>query len=199
MPYRISEAQFEYEVKKSRFIAYARPIASADQFKHWLGNIKEQHPDARHWVSCCLLGAISNPDWLLLDDDGEPAGTSAKPILNVITHNDLADVGIIVVRYFGGIKLGAGGLVRAYGASATGVVEQCEKEMIIPLHSSSLLLNFEEESSVRRVLDEQEIQYKSDYSAEGVMLTLSLSDQQEAALQASLNVLLQRSWEFIKD
>ena len=196
MPFHISQATFEHEVKKSRFISFIKPIASPNEFKAWQNEVKQSYPDARHWVSCCLLGAISNPDWLLLDDDGEPANTAAKPLLNVITHNDLCDVGLIVVRYFGGIKLGAGGLVRAYGAAATGVVDLCIKTPVQLVHHKILNIEFSEEASVRHLLNMYSVAFDSHYNENGVALHLSMTEKQERDLSLALNGVFPRYWAF---
>lgn len=98
--------------KKSRFIGYVRPVASEEEAELFIAEIKKKHYDARHNCYAYCVG-IEQPV-LRFSDDGEPGGTAGKPILEVITGNELYNVCIVVTRYFGGTLLGTGGLVRAY-------------------------------------------------------------------------------------
>lgn len=96
-------------IEKSKFICYMKHVKTEAEFKDYLNSIKKKHYDANHACS----GFISN-NIKRSNDDGEPSGTAGAPILNVLEKNNLNEMCAIVVRYFGGIKLGAGGLIRAY-------------------------------------------------------------------------------------
>lgn len=117
-------SKIEYEIKKSRFIAIASPAQNREQALQNLEEIKTQYPDARHHCWAYLIGNPYSPETLAMSDDGEPSGTAGKPILNVLQHKDIGDIMLVVVRYFGGIKLGAGGLVRAYSSAAQQVMDE---------------------------------------------------------------------------
>lgn len=106
----------EYIVEKSKFIGYAKPIKSEDDAKEFIAEIKEKHKDATHNVWAYTVGLNMNIQ--RFSDDGEPSGTAGIPVLEVIKKEDLRDVVVVVTRYFGGVKLGAGGLVRAYTKGA---------------------------------------------------------------------------------
>ncbi len=110
----------EYEINKSRFIAYLERIATENEAIEFIGKIKKKHWDARHNCSAYIIGEKAN--FQKADDDGEPSGTAGKPMLEVLKKNGLTDVVVVVTRYFGGIKLGAGGLIRAYGTSVTNAI-----------------------------------------------------------------------------
>lgn len=110
--------EIEYVVDKSRFIGMLFPVDSKELLHAELLNIRQRHPKATHVVVAALIG-----DSQSLDDDGEPAKTSALPMLEVLQHHQLTNVAMIAIRYFGGIKLGAGGLVRAYTKTASMAVE----------------------------------------------------------------------------
>ena len=112
----------EFEIQKSRFICYIDNIYSEDDVKKVLDNIKNKYPDATHYCYAYIINNIKR-----FQDDGEPGGTAGMPILHVLESHELKNVIAIVVRYFGGIKLGAGGLVRAY----TNSVSECIKEASI--------------------------------------------------------------------
>lgn len=148
-PVPAEQAVAEIEIKKSRFIAYARGIDSREEGMQWLQELKEQYPDARHHCWAYLLGNPKCAANAGMGDDGEPSGTAGKPILNVLNHKNIGDVMIIVVRYFGGIKLGAGGLTRAYGQAAQAVMEILPTEQQIPLQTINLQCDFSQEQQIR--------------------------------------------------
>ena len=106
----------EYIVEKSTFIGYAKPIKSEEEAVEFINEIKKKHKDATHNVWAYTVGETLNIQ--RYSDDGEPQGTAGIPTLEVIKKEDLRDVVVVVTRYFGGIKLGAGGLVRAYTKGA---------------------------------------------------------------------------------
>jgi len=96
----------------SKFMAYAFPIKSEEEFRNILSKIKSEHPKARHY--CWALRLTTDKSVFRLNDDGEPAGTAGRPILNTLLSLDVTDVAVIVVRYFGGTLLGVPGLIHAY-------------------------------------------------------------------------------------
>lgn len=102
--------------KKSKFIAYALPIVSEAEAEEFLAKVKKEHYKATHHVSAWVLG--ENDDIMRFSDDGEPSGTAGRPVLEVIRRENLKNCMVVVVRYFGGVLLGANGLVRAYSQSA---------------------------------------------------------------------------------
>ncbi|MBP3326634.1 MAG: YigZ family protein [Coprococcus sp.] len=112
----VNSGQDEIVEKKSRFIGYAVPVKSEEEAYALIESIKKKHYDARHH---CFAFAIGNENTLYrFSDDGEPQGTAGKPILEVITGQNVVDICIVVTRYFGGTLLGTGGLVRAYTEAA---------------------------------------------------------------------------------
>ncbi|NLC73499.1 MAG: YigZ family protein [Ruminococcaceae bacterium] len=110
-----SDAVSEYIVKKSQFIAHVKRISSEEEALSFIDEIKNRHPDATHnvWAYCTRDGAIR---W---SDDGEPGGTAGSPTMGVFRSANVCDVCCVVTRYFGGILLGSGGLVRAYSKAAS--------------------------------------------------------------------------------
>jgi len=101
--------------KKSRFIAYVRPVNSEEEAVGFIDEIKKKHWDARHNCSAFVIG--KNNELTRCSDDGEPSGTAGKPMLEVLLGQELHNVAVVVTRYFGGVLLGTGGLVRAYQAA----------------------------------------------------------------------------------
>lgn len=106
-----------YEIQKSRFIAYTSHVENEAEARDFVTAIKKKHFDARHNCSAWVLGADSSQQ--KSNDDGEPGGTAGNPILEAIKQHGLTNVVVVVTRYFGGIKLGAGGLIRAYSHTAS--------------------------------------------------------------------------------
>jgi uncharacterized YigZ family protein len=114
-------AEAEYTVEKSRFIAHASPAETPEEAKLFVAGIKEKYKDATHNVPAFICGPGMEHQWA--SDDGEPQGTSGMPILKLISAEELTNVVIVVTRYFGGIKLGTGGLARAYTHAAKLAIE----------------------------------------------------------------------------
>lgn len=110
----------EYIINKSRFIGYCAPVTTQEEAVEFINEIKKRHSDATHNV---YAYQIRTPEYSRYSDDGEPQGTAGVPVLDVIKKSGLTDVCVVVTRYFGGILLGAGGLVRAYSHSAKIAVE----------------------------------------------------------------------------
>ena len=113
----------EIEIKKSRFITYLYNLDNENEVENIIKNIRSEHKKARHVV---YVYKINNTGKIY--DDGEPKGTAGKPIFNVIEKNNLNNVLIVVVRYFGGIKLGARGLFRAYSNSASEIIKKLDNK-----------------------------------------------------------------------
>lgn len=126
----------EIVIKKSRFIGHARPVESEDEAVAWIEQLKKKYWDATHNCSAYRIG--ERDECQKASDDGEPSGTAGKPILEVIKHRGLKNTAVVVTRYFGGIMLGAGGLVRAYtdgavaGIDAAGpIVKTLHREIVV--------------------------------------------------------------------
>ncbi|MCH5315508.1 MAG: YigZ family protein [Eubacterium sp.] len=105
------ESQDEFIEKKSRFIGYVKPVKTQDEASEFINSIKSKHWDASHNVSAYVL---RDNNIQRSSDDGEPSGTAGVPVLDVLLKENLVDVCVVVTRYFGGVLLGAGGLIRAY-------------------------------------------------------------------------------------
>ncbi len=120
----------ELEIRRSRFIGHLARVETEEQARRFIADLRRRHHEARHWCSAFALGP--DRDTLRSSDDGEPAGTAGAPMLEAITlrqtrtGRDLSDVCAVVVRYFGGVKLGAGGLVRAYSDAVSATLDATE-------------------------------------------------------------------------
>lgn len=130
------ETIIEFEERKSKFIGYAKPISNKKEAESFIQQIKSKHPDATH--NCSAYKVIDNgQEYFKTDDDGEPSGTAGKPMGDIITYMEVSNLVVVATRYFGGIKLGAGGLVRNYAKTAklaiqdAGIEEYIEKKIYL--------------------------------------------------------------------
>lgn len=131
--YEYGEA--EYVIEKSRFIAHVKPVESYEEAQKFVSKIKQEYKNASHNVPAIICGNKQEMQWA--SDDGEPSGTSGLPVLKMLADEELTNLVIVITRYFGGIKLGTGGLARAYttaaklGIEAAGKCQVCESSSII--------------------------------------------------------------------
>lgn len=132
----VDEAVFEEEIKKSRFIAKAASASSPEAASAFLKRIREERATHHCW-------AYKIEQRYRFSDDGEPGGTAGKPILNAIERLSIDHVMVVVVRYFGGVKLGAGGLVRAYGGCAAKCLQTARLKRIVPTTDIKLKVAFD--------------------------------------------------------
>ena len=146
----------EIIINKSRFIGILMQVDNVEDINDILNNIKCEYKDATHY---CYAYIIDNTK--RFNDDGEPGGTAGMPILNVIEQNNLNHVLIVVVRYFGGIKLGAGGLVRAYSKISSECIKQAKLAILEDGYLVSIKLNYNNIKDVDNLLKNEKIIDKS--------------------------------------
>ncbi|WP_395406880.1 IMPACT family protein [Pseudoduganella sp. UC29_106] len=149
MPQTIAApVHYELVIKKSRFLACVQPMADRAGAQAVVAGLRAEHPGAAHVCWALLAGGQS-----AAVDDGEPSGTAGRPMLDVLRHQDLEGVLATVVRYFGGVKLGAGGLVRAYTDSVAQALLTAEKIAIIKQRTLACSVPYALEGTVRRELE----------------------------------------------
>lgn len=160
----------EIVVKKSRFIARAAKAISREEALAFVEQAKRDHPDARHHCWAYLLGNPASAATAAMNDDGEPSGTAGRPILNVIQHKGVGDVVVVVIRYFGGIKLGAGGLVRAYSGAAEAAMSLLPLEQAVAMQQVTLRMDFSMEQLLRHWMEQNQGKLEMvDYDEQVVM------------------------------
>ncbi len=137
----------EVILKKSKFISIIKQINSIDDFKLFLDDIKNKYPNATHY---CYAFVINNLE--KANDDGEPSNTAGLPILNTLKNNDLKNVACIVVRYYGGVKLGTGGLIRAYRKGAGEVIKNNVIELF-EMEELTIEFDYEDSKDMFFILD----------------------------------------------
>ena len=159
-----------YEIQRSRFLAYAIHAEDEEEVRAWLASVKKEHYEARHVPYAMVLGARA--DRQRSSDDGEPGGTAGSPILEAIKAREITNAAVAVVRYFGGIKLGAGGLIRAYAHAAGLGLDAAAKIRMIPLHTMYVQLDYDLLAAVERYMRDAELTTGETSYADDVTLTL---------------------------
>jgi uncharacterized YigZ family protein len=142
----------EIIIKKSRFISVIINIDDVKEVDNMINDIKKEYKDATHYCYAYIINGLEKSN-----DDGEPSGTAGLPILNVLKIHELANVLCVVIRYFGGIKLGAGGLIRAYKNSALEAIKNSEIIDIINYHYYTITFNYENIKQIDYILKDEEI------------------------------------------
>ena len=159
-----------YEIQRSRFLAYAIHAEDEEEVRTWLQSIKKEHYEARHIPYAMVFGARA--DRQRSSDDGEPGGTAGSPILDAIKARGITNAAVAVVRYFGGIKLGAGGLIRAYAHAAGLGLDAAAKIRMMPLHTMYVQLDYDLLAAVERYMRDAELTTGETSYADDVTLTL---------------------------
>lgn len=182
MPYTLTNpSQLTEEIKKSRFIVNAAPITNAQQATEFIDNISD--PNATHNCWAWKIGQQYR-----FNDDGEPTSTAGRPILSAIEGQDCDQVVVVVTRYFGGIKLGTGGLIRAYGGSASHCLQQAELIELIARTSLQFHCYYNEWPIIEnRLKDLNAIIEQQDFDAEGVKATIAITQDNLPTLKKSIS------------
>ena len=178
MPFSLAApAHHELIIKKSRFIACVEPVSGREQALARVAQLKAEHPDARHVCWALLAGGQS-----AANDDGEPGGTAGRPMLDVLRHQDLQGVLATVVRYFGGIKLGAGGLVRAYTDAVAQALLSADKITVVRRVQLACSVPYALEGLVRREVELAQAELLDVAHGSVVTLRFALPESQAPAL-----------------
>ncbi|HEE8949148.1 TPA: IMPACT family protein [Providencia rettgeri] len=143
---------FTEEIKKSQFITYLAHTDGIEAAKDYIQSIKAQYPDARHHCWAFVAGRPDDSQKLGFSDDGEPTGTAGKPIMAQLLGSNLGEVTCVVVRYFGGIKLGTGGLVKAYGNGALQALKILPTKTKVPQKIFNLVCDYSLINAIEQLL-----------------------------------------------
>jgi uncharacterized YigZ family protein len=148
----INNVENESIVNRSRFICYLRPCTSIAEAKAMLKELQKLHPQASHHCHAFLTKAADDSQGYGFSDDGEPSGTAGKPMLSVLQGGGIGHVCAVVVRYFGGTKLGTGGLQRAYGGSVRQALALLQSKIKIPMVHKTLACQYSQVDDVLHIL-----------------------------------------------
>jgi len=140
------------EEKNSDFLTFLHPVTSREEAIAHVDGYRKKYPDANHVCWAYVIGNTRQPQTQAFSDDGEPSGTAGKPMLHVLTERDVGNSLAVVVRYFGGVKLGAGGLVRAYSGAVSAAVNCAELLQVTPSVQIQIVVDFAKETKIRHIV-----------------------------------------------
>ncbi|AOF53289.1 YigZ family protein [Rodentibacter caecimuris] len=172
-----SAVVFEEEIKKSRFITYLQHTNGLGEAKAFWTKIRHAHPHARHHCWAAVAGKPTDSQQLGFSDDGEPAGTAGKPMLSALLGSHIGEISAVVVRYYGGILLGTGGLVRAYGNGVQQALKQLKTEIKVERIPFQLDCDYGQMGLVQLLCDKYQIEILSQDFQVQVHLTLGISEK----------------------
>ena len=178
----------EEEIKKSRFICHLKRISSEEEGREYIAQIKKEHHKANHSCSAMIVG--EDGQIKRSSDDGEPSGTAGVPMLTVLEKQGLTNVVAVVTRYFGGIKLGAGGLIRAYSNSVTNVVEKVGVIKRVLQQELIFSVPYNRFDEVDHYLKQQKIFIANTEYGVDVKIHIFVNDDQQAKPKEDLTNLL---------
>ena len=179
-------AEAQYTDKRSRFLAFALPVRDAAEARAAVADLQRRYHDARHVCWAYMLGSARTD--FLSNDNGEPSGTAGKPILGQINSLGLSDVLVAVVRYFGGVKLGTGGLAVAYKTAAAEALQAAVIEERIMTADFRVSVPYADADVAMRYVREAGAQITArEYTAIGAVLTIAVRLDDEAALRSRLS------------
>ncbi len=178
-----NEAIGEYEEKRSKFIGVAYPCANEQEALTRLEEIKTSHWDARH---NCFAYVVENGRIARFSDDGEPHGTAGKPILEVINGKGLQNVAVVVTRYFGGVLLGTGGLVRAYTKACKEALENAKIVEMVECTRFSVICEYSDHQKLQKLLQTENVNLVDTVFAENVTVIYEIKNENIDSFSAKL-------------
>lgn len=180
------QSRFEEKVKGSHFIATARSVASEADAVAFIDEIKKEYHDATHNAFAWKVG-IGRAMRYRYSDDGEPSGTAGLPILKAIDARSLSNVCVVVTRYFGGVKLGTGGLMRSYGKAAMELLRSAEVEKKYFTEHFKFMVSFDFVNVVHNIINSFEAELKDSHYGENVTFLVEVRNSQAVAFKNKLN------------
>ncbi len=185
----VEEVKESLTVKGSKFIASLFPVSSKEEAESILEKVRKQYYDATH--NCFAYRVY--PDIERYSDDGEPSNTAGKPIMSVIKGNELFNTLVVVTRYFGGTKLGVGGLIKAYGESAKKAVESVNTVFLESIKTLKVIVGFNEVNYIYHLTRQDGVKIvKEEYSNDGVYFTIRIKADMLEQIKENLRDKLNR-------
>lgn len=181
------EGSAECVISKSRFIAHVKPIESYEEGQTFVSEIKEKHRDATHNVPAIVYGNKLEHQWM--SDDGEPSGTAGTVVLKLLVDEGITNTAVVVTRYFGGIKLGTGGLSRAYRGIAKQAIEETGIAHVSEGVSFEFVIEYALLDKVKSLAAESDFSIENEAYSERVTLTVATTAEKGEALKKLFNDL----------
>ncbi|MFT2109896.1 YigZ family protein [Marinomonas sp. 2405UD68-3] len=194
----IEEQRFDLVIKNSQFITRIKRTRGRQEAKAFIESIRSKYPDANHHCWAFAAGTPNNAHLWDQSDDGEPKGTAGKPMLNVLQHSNFGETTIVVTRYFGGVKLGAGGLVRAYSQAVQEALSQALTEEIYPRNAVSIKVSYSLLGKVEYWLEHSDIEVLKKHFDADIIIELGVIPNSWAEQKTALENMGQGSIIFIE-
>lgn len=169
--------QVELEIKRSKFLTFAAPAVNRREAEDYIRSLREQHPQANHVCWAYIAGA-PNTTIRSMSDDGEPSGTAGMPMLKVLEYSGYGDLVVAVVRYFGGTKLGTGGLQRAYSDAVSLVLSELPLKLKVARTRVHLSYDYPYDGSISRLLERYDIESMAPSYAQQVTLCFAIASSE---------------------
>ncbi|WP_017345692.1 IMPACT family protein [Pantoea sp. A4] len=176
----------EETIKKSRFITLLAHTEGTEAARAFVQQVRREHPDARHHCWAWVAGSPSDSQQLGFSDDGEPSGTAGKPMLAQLIGAGIGEITAVVVRYYGGIMLGTGGLVKAYGGGVQQGLKQLSRRRKVPMQPFILECDYALHGDIERLLQRYAGQIIETHYLDHITLQLALPFGQSEAFQRDL-------------
>ncbi|TWI71176.1 putative YigZ family protein [Desulfobotulus alkaliphilus] len=183
--YPLKKVEAETEVRKSRFLSFLFPCTGEDEAREQIRSMKAAHKNAAHVVHAFVLGQ-KEPLIRGMSDDGEPSGTAGRPVMALMDGRGLVNILLVIVRYFGGIRLGTGGLVKAYGDAAMAVLERAELAVFIEETEVEIAFPYALLGAVSACLASEKIIIRDEAYGEEVRMSLRIPKEKEDVLRQKL-------------
>lgn len=183
----LHDGESKYVEKMSRFLGFATAVSTADDAKEFIKKIQNKYHDARHVCWAYMLGE-ERTEWQV-NDNGEPSGSAGKPILGQINSRELTDVCVAVVRYFGGIKLGTGGLAQAYKTAAAEALDDAGKRKVCPRRSIRITFPYCAADGVMRIAKGRDVEIISQTFDNTCEITISVYRSESEQILSRLEKL----------
>jgi len=185
----LKETQIEFEEKKSKFIGYIKPVKKVTEAEEFIEYINILHPNATH--NCSAYRIIENgQEYYKVDDNGEPSGTAGKPIGEIFIALDVHNVVVVVTRYFGGIKLGAGGLIRNYAKTAKLAVNEAQIVEYIEKEEYLIDFSYNKSSEIDKIIFDEKIEISDKTFDERVSYKMLLSKKQKEKFEEIKDIII---------
>jgi len=177
--------QVELEVKRSKFLTFAGPAVDRQEADNFIRTLRIQHPQANHVCWAYIAGA-PNTTIRSMSDDGEPSGTAGMPMLKVLEYSGYGDIVVAVVRYFGGTKLGTGGLQRAYSDAVALVLTDLPMKLKVTRTTLQLTYDYTHDSSISRLIKRYDVEDIDSNYAQQVTLSIEIASSELSTFKTEL-------------
>lgn len=190
--------RFDLEIKNSQFITTVCRTNGRDAAKAFIEKMRQRYPDANHHCWAFIAGMPNNAHLWDQSDDGEPKGTAGKPMLNVLQHSNFGETTVVVTRFFGGVKLGAGGLLRAYSQAVQEALSQTEYENVYPRSPVQLKIAYSLLGKVEYWLEQSDIEITNKTYSDSIVIDLAVIERTWPEHKIALTDLCQGSLTLIE-